>query len=378
MYIQQVTFTNFINQQDYAQINKEYALGQYSFTDTVSSTLLLNTSLEEIDTLVRLYSIINLNSSVDSNLHITSVNNALMLLNSSLYNLKEEFINNSIKYSADVQGTLNKINYIASSFKLNAVAIPSGEFLNIVASALVLVDAISAGISLTLLSSMALSGELNSKLEAYNKLISNIAFAANIGSLSFTVLLDSSIAFKAEVSSYAILKSIIEAKLNFLGALAIDGEQFITYVLNTQSGGISEYTNYNFNSFSYPYAIASDGLYLLDEGDTDNGGKITASIKTGLLDFGSALHKQVPYAYLGVTSTGELMLNTITTNHGIKKEIWYKVKATNGAVDTARVKLAKGTKAKYWQFELSNEIDGEKFDIESMEVLPLLLKRRIQ
>ena len=50
-------------------------------------------------------------------------------------------------------------------------------------------------------------------------------------------------------------------------------------------------------------AANSNGIYVLT-GDDSAGTDIDALIKTGLIDFGTSLEKQIPYAYIGLSKSG--------------------------------------------------------------------------
>lgn len=191
----------------------------------------------------------------------------------------------------------------------------------------------------------------------------------------FTMLNDSVlIADDSDINQ--ILNQRLEDGIYFSGGLIFGGkDDSYTFVINTMSKGITTYQNFNFNSLYGDMAASDDGIYQL-VGDDDDGNIIESSFKTALMDFGSSLHKQVPYAYIGFSSSGELVLKAISNQDGVKKERWYQCKPSRDADAVSRVQLGRGVKAKYWQFELAN-VDGADFDIESIELMPLSLKRRI-
>ena len=139
------------------------------------------------------------------------------------------------------------------------------------------------------------------------------------------------------------------------------------------------YDNFAFTGFASQgerqFAVGVDGLYELG-GDTDDGQPIEARIETGLGDFGSPLLKTVDAVYLGYTATAGLTL-TATTGHSAGTSIQnYSLAETANATTQARIKLGKGVKARYWQFALANQLGGD-FTIETLEVLPTVLGRRV-
>ena len=163
--------------------------------------------------------------------------------------------------------------------------------------------------------------------------------------------------------------------VSWFGSLGLDGKDFIVYALNTQTSGVSKYDNYPFNSMYGNYAAAYDGIYEL-EGSDDAGTAIQSVIRTGLMNFGTSMLKQVVYAYLGLAADGRMVMKTVAADRGNKKERWYEFRPRNDAFDTTRVKFGRGITSRYWQFELIN-LDGTDFELESIELLPIALNRRV-
>jgi hypothetical protein len=158
--------------------------------------------------------------------------------------------------------------------------------------------------------------------------------------------------------------------------IKLNGEEYIGWVMNTQTSGVTQYDQYPFNSltrFGNRYLGAGAMGICELSGDTDAGQYIQAQLKTGVTDFGSPMKKRIDRAYLGVTADGQLILKT-TTDKGI--EDWYQFSPRAGDVHTERVKLGKGVKSRYWQFELSNS-EGAHFELESLELVPIILSRRL-
>jgi hypothetical protein len=158
-------------------------------------------------------------------------------------------------------------------------------------------------------------------------------------------------------------------------------ETFTGWVMNTEGEKpLSEYTGYNFNSFCRVgdrfYGAGDDGLYLL-EGDTDNGEPIDAAIRTMMIDFGSPVQKRVRNAYLGYTASGKLLLRVRTVDQGQMNEQWYEAQELPAQAPREQmVRLGRGLRSRYWQFELVN-IDGADFEIDTLELHPVYLNRRV-
>jgi hypothetical protein len=144
---------------------------------------------------------------------------------------------------------------------------------------------------------------------------------------------------------------------------------------------ISEYDNFTYNSltsFQGKFYGADDtGLYELD-GDDDSGDPIQAELSSLMLDFGTSRQKRVRTAYLGYTSTNQLILRVKSVSQGQLSEDWYEAREVTSA-DAPRanmVYVGQGLKSRYWQFELVN-VDGGDFEIDLLEMHPVFLGRRV-
>lgn len=170
------------------------------------------------------------------------------------------------------------------------------------------------------------------------------------------------------------------AGLAFVGTLSTDADSTATWVVHPEIPAATTYNNFDFNSFAGVgdtfLGAMTDGIYELT-GEDDAGTDIASVVRTGLLELGSSLLKQVTRAYLGYTSDGRLILKTVTTDGGDKTERWYELEETANAVREARIKLGKGVKARYWQFELINA-DGADFHVDQLQLLPMALSRRVK
>jgi hypothetical protein len=151
------------------------------------------------------------------------------------------------------------------------------------------------------------------------------------------------------------------------------GDSITTWVMNTRSGAISEYTNFAFNSFAqfgHKYLAASDsGLYELI-GDDDDDTDIVSRIKSGFAQWSNSKFTMFRGAYLAVRGGGDYVLK-ITTMDG--KTYSYAVSARDGR--TTKINVGKGLRARYFAFELIS--DGDDYELESLEFVPISAGRRI-
>jgi hypothetical protein len=161
----------------------------------------------------------------------------------------------------------------------------------------------------------------------------------------------------------------------FRVAIASPSGGITTWTVNTRTGAVTEYENFDFNSFAqsgvHYLAASSNGLYILD-GDDDAGTSIVSRLKSGYLQFGGALYAGIKAAYLGVRaeagSTIYLKIETAT-------EGTYVYKGVVQNEQTTKVRLGKGLRARYYSWEL--ETVGQDFDLDTVEFIPLVAQRRV-
>lgn len=166
-----------------------------------------------------------------------------------------------------------------------------------------------------------------------------------------------------------------------VGDIIEANDSVMAYVVNASTGAVTTYLNYNFNSFAKIggryFASGPSGIYEL-VGTTDAGTSITATVTMPTTDLEteevpSELLKRVPAAYLGVTTTGDMLLRV--TANGSQNTYTLAGTATS-TLHTGRITLGQGVAARYWDFEISN-VNGADFMLESVVFYPVALTRRI-
>lgn len=148
---------------------------------------------------------------------------------------------------------------------------------------------------------------------------------------------------------------------------------FSTWVMNTRSAGVTEYENFDFNSFmpiGNRYIGASEeGLFELS-GDTDDGEDIIASVKGGYLQFGGTQLSRLKEAYIAATGEGRMILK-VRTKDG--EEYVYEVDTRDGR--STRFHMGKGQRSRYFAYELISA--GQDFDLDTLEFVPIVVQRRV-
>ena len=158
-------------------------------------------------------------------------------------------------------------------------------------------------------------------------------------------------------------------------------EVLLAWVMNTDGQRpLSEYTNYDFNSFCRVgdtfFAASDKGIFTLG-GPDDAGEEIAAMVRTMVMDFGTGRQKRVKSAYLGYTAARELVLKVRSVEDGQMMEQLFAARPMGAdAPDTVRMEVGLGMRSRYWQFELVN-VDGADFEVDTLELYPLTLGRRV-
>lgn len=194
----------------------------------------------------------------------------------------------------------------------------------------------------------------------------------------------SRLVFRVDVADAIDLVDADVLKMIFKGDALLDGLRisaaylspgggFTTWAVNTRTTAVTEYQNYQFNSFAQvgrKYLGAnSSGLFEL-EGARDDTRDIIAHIKSGLIQFGGAHLTSFSAIYLGMRGDGQFLLRLVT---GDGRTYTYGVKSQD--MLTTKVRLGKGLRARYFAFELIST--GPDFDLESVEFVPIVAQRRV-
>lgn len=203
-----------------------------------------------------------------------------------------------------------------------------------------------------------------------------------VGRAVVTIVLEDGVEFTGESLSTVSFFAMVEDGIDISIALSQDGLQYVARTMNVTNKGVTDYSNYPFNSFAVInqrlYGALDDGLYLL-EGDTDAGTPIDAYARTALSRIADGKMAQTEAAYIGYSATGQMQLKTVTADSTTGAKIARVYELNMRIVDnshTGRIKLDKGVKAVYWAFEIGNVL-GADFTIDVLEMHVLSMSRRI-
>lgn len=151
-----------------------------------------------------------------------------------------------------------------------------------------------------------------------------------------------------------------------------------TWVLNLKKRALTEYTNFNFNSFApcegQLFAAGPNGIFNLSEQDLDDTAAIDATIRTGKHNLGTSCVKRVPRIYAILSTAGAMEFRTITAADGRRGYLLTSPQTLE--VQQRRVPVGRGPKASHWQFEVLNRA-GADFALEGLLLYPETTRRRV-
>lgn len=152
---------------------------------------------------------------------------------------------------------------------------------------------------------------------------------------------------------------------------------FHVSVMNMRTKGVTEYTNYEFNSFakrgnSY-FAAGEDGLVLLD-GANDDGVAIPWSFRTGLMDDGDVNMKRLDEVVLATRSTGRLRVTVYPEDEAGHDYVLPLVRSDK--LHQHRVKPGRGLRSRWYSIKVAPE-DTTDVECVSMQVNFAKTNRRL-
>jgi hypothetical protein len=193
-----------------------------------------------------------------------------------------------------------------------------------------------------------------------------------------------SMIFRLEADERGVMDDALALQMIWNGAVAEFGRGVITYqspsgntsswVVNTRTNAVTQYTNWNFNSFTSMgrkyIATDQNGLYELN-GERDLTSNIVADMMGGMVKFNGAKFAGMKGVYIGLSQAGQFYLK-LTAGDG--REYTYQFVANPGQM-TSKVKIGKGLRSQYFQWELIST--GSDFDLDTVEFVPMVSDRRV-
>lgn len=154
----------------------------------------------------------------------------------------------------------------------------------------------------------------------------------------------------------------------------------IGLALNLKNNAASQYIGFNFNSmcrFGDKYlGVNEDGLFTLDDADTDNGTDIDAIVELPTSNLGHNGRKFVRFLYCGYEANGSLTMKIQTDEGSVTTKTLEARTAGNKQHRSRRLAVGRNTDGYYLMFRIEN-VDGCDFSVDRLDalVIPLNIGR---
>lgn len=141
--------------------------------------------------------------------------------------------------------------------------------------------------------------------------------------------------------------------------------------LNLKMNAISQYANYDFNSFctfnGVPLSASVDGIFELDSAQTDHRALINAFVEFVSTDFGTTHAKRIRSAHIGYETSGYLIFKVKTDDNS---EVIYEMQPDKTAQKQYGEKLpiSRAQKGVTWMFRVENR-DGCDFSLDAIDLV---------
>lgn len=282
----------------------------------------------------------------------------------------------------ELEGTYTAIGAILNVLVLSGAAASYAEAYAILTDMLAVAGVADAMSVAAVTDSLALQDLVRAQYLLVARLLDRVVANAELtGHYTLTAIIRDDVVFSDGVMGIADLVAVLHDAVSFSMTLGFDNGEFIAWVLNTESRGLSRYTHYPFNSMAKIgkryYGAASDGVHRLT-GDDDNGEAIAAKIRLGLFNMGTRKLKRLPEAYYALSGDGRMFIKVIIVDEETsdKAEAIYRITERVTPVQRdGRRKFGKGLVSVDYDIVLENVAGGD-FSLSALQFRPLILDRR--
>lgn len=295
-----------------------------------------------------------------------------------------ELLQVSVALGSATTVTRTAVAQMVDALLLGGVVNGALEAIQLITEALTfgaLAEAIQIG---TGIDALTLGDQVRESYKAAAQLVDTLLLGDSLpGSVTLVALVRDELAIGTASATSLEAIAVLRDGLDFVLRLSIDNGEYVAWAINTESKGLSRYTQYPFNSFMRVggkyYGASDTGVHRL-EGADDAGEPIAAKLRLGMSSLGSRVMKRSPTMYAGYSASGDLLLKVITAHPETaeREAHCYRMVATAaGSVREGRVPIGQGLKSVYFDYELEN-INGADFEIDVLELRPLMLERRVR
>lgn len=149
--------------------------------------------------------------------------------------------------------------------------------------------------------------------------------------------------------------------------------------LNLKRMAASQYRNFNFNSMCMfngrPLACNDEGIFSLDDAETDNGTEINSYIELPTTDFGYLGSKRFRKLYVGYETSGSIKV-TVKADGGTEASFTLTPAKTGQIQHRDILPMSRRQKGSYWILRIEN-VNGCDFSLDNIEgILMILTKGR--
>jgi len=154
--------------------------------------------------------------------------------------------------------------------------------------------------------------------------------------------------------------------------------EYLGLAMRLNNLAVSQYCGYNFDSmvkFSNMYLGAGEeGLFTLEDADTDNGVDIDAIIEFPTTDFGISHQKRFRSLYAGYETNGEMII-TLYDDEGNERRYTLPSANISNKQHGSKVKINRDGKGRYWTVRVENAA-GCDFSLNMLEAIVTILARK--
>lgn len=343
--------------------------------DEINDTLVFN-SQTSLETIVFLLDSLSLSTQASSSFIVkNNINEIVSALDTIVLKFNKTVIESVAFQSVSIKIFL-AISNIVETVLSNSTASTSLRAIDRITSLLLILDELDRGIKASIVESII----INNTVTSLHKLLSIALNSINISNtatskLAYIVVAEESIDYANNLIGKSLFKEIINNSFVFSIGSSKDNNTYNSYLFSPETSSVTTYSNYNFNGCAIFNKKALfyniNGLYE-HGGSKDDGISVKSIIGLAALSFGTTNLKIIPNMYLGVTSTDQVILKVRIDG---KAEITYKLNKFTENLQTQKIDIGKGLKARYFQFEIVTEADV--FSLESVDFHPIELKRKL-
>ena len=156
------------------------------------------------------------------------------------------------------------------------------------------------------------------------------------------------------------------------------GTEYLGLAMRLKNLAVSQYCGYEFDSivkFGDMYLGAGEeGLFTLEDADTDDGVEIDSIIELPTTDFGISNQKRIRAIHVGCETGGKLKL-TLSNDEDNEREYTLVPINISNRQHGSKVKVNRNGKGRYWTVKIEN-VDGCDFSLNMIELIATILARK--